>query len=135
MQQSRTFMPIALKILAVLIAVVSASGVLFPAEVLSYARELFVGPGWWWAAVVRLILAVLLWFSAPVSRTPTTFRVLAVLVLFGAIFIVVTGAEGVLEIIDWLSSWPLWGVRLESFVGVAFGVFLFWSVTQKRADA
>jgi hypothetical protein len=128
-------MPIALAIFAVLIAVASASGVLFPAEILSFAREMIVGSGWWWAAGARLILAVLLWFSAPVSRTPITFRVLAILALLGATFIVAVGSEGVLEIVDWLATWPLWGVRLESAVGVVFGVFLLWSVTRKRADA
>ena len=128
-------MPIALAVFAVLIALASASGVLFPAEILSFAREMIVGPGIWWAAGARLILAVLLWFSAPVSRTPITFRVLAILALLGATFIVAVGSEGVLQIVDWLASWPLWGVRLESAVGVAFGAFLFWSVKRKRADA
>jgi hypothetical protein len=109
--------------------------VLFPAEVLSFAREMIVGSGVWWAAVARLILAVLLWFSAPASRTPITFRVLAVLALLGATFIVAVGTEGMLEIVDWLASWPLWGVRLESAVGVAIGVFLLWSVSGRRADA
>ena len=120
-----------LAVFAVLLALASISGMLFPAEILSWVREAFLDTGIWWAAGVRLILAVLLWFSAPVSRTPIAFRVLAILVLFGAGFIVTIGSEGVLEILDWLGSWPLWGTRLSSALGVAFGAFMFWSVTQK----
>ena len=125
----------ALAVFAVFIAVASASGVLFPAELLSFAREMVSGTGIWWAAGARLVLAVLLWFSAPKSRTPITFRVLAILALFGATFIVVVGSEGVLEIVDWFYTWPLWAISLESLIGVAFGAFLFWTVTTKRADA
>lgn len=128
-------MPLALTIFAVIIFVASVSSVLFPAELLLSAREMIVGSGVWWAAGVRLILAVLLWFSAPVSRTPITFRVFAILAFLGAVLIVVMGSEGTLQLVDWLASWPLWGIRLVSAVGVAFGVFLLWSVTRKRDDA
>jgi hypothetical protein len=124
----------ALKIFALLIVLASASLMLFPAEGLAYAREMVVNHGIWWAAGARLILAALLWFSAPVSRTPVTLRVFAGLVLAGATFLVAVGSEGVLEMADWLMSWPLWGIRLESVVGVAFGVFVFWSVTTRHAD-
>ena len=127
-------MSIILTIFAVFITLSSASGVLFPAEILSFVREMIDGPGIWRAAGARLILAVLLWFSAPASRTPITFRVLAILALLGATFIVVVGTEGVLEVVEWLAIWPLWGVRLASALGVAFGAFLLWSVTRKRAE-
>jgi hypothetical protein len=124
----------ALAIFAIFIALASASGVLFPAELLSFGREVIAGPGLWWAAGARMALAVLLWISAPVSRTPGAFRVLSILALFGATFIVVVGSDGVLKIVDWLYSWPLWAVRFESLIGVAFGAFLFWSVRSKRAE-
>lgn len=124
-------MSIALTIFAIFVALASASGVLFPAELLSFVREAVTDTGVWWAAGARLLLAVLLWFSAPTSRTPRVFKVLAVLALLGATFIVVIGSDGVHEIIDWLYTWPLWAVRLESLLGVAFGVFMFWSVNSK----
>ena len=128
-------MPIALAIFAVFIVFASGSAVLFPAELLSFVREEILGTGLWWAAGARLILAVLLWFSAPVSRTPITFKVLAIIALMGAIFIVAVGSECMLEILDWFATWPLWGFRLQSSVGVAFGVFLLWSLSRKQATA
>ena len=128
-------MQIALAIFAIFLMMASGSGVIFPNELLSFVREMVVGQGLWGAVGSRLVLAVLLWFSAPVSRTPITFRVLAILALLGGLFIVTVGSQGVLEIIDWLDSWPLWGIRLQSSLGIAFGLFLLWSVSSKQADA
>ncbi len=128
-------MPTAITIFAVFIIVASGYAAIFPSELLSFVREVIAGSGLWWAAAGRLVLAVLLWFSAPVSRTPITFKVLAVLALMGAIFLIIIGSEGVLQLIDWFASWPLWGVRLQSTLGVLFGMFLLWSVSRKRAAA
>jgi len=135
MLQSRKYMPIALAIFSVIIVVASAIAVVFPAELLNFVLEVMAGSGIWWAASTRVLLAVLLWFSAVASRTPITFRVLAILALASAVFIVVIGPEGLIQIISWFSSWPLWGVRLPSALGVVFGLFLLWSITGKRADA
>ena len=135
MHHSRKYMPIALAIFAVIIVVASAIAVVFPSELLNYVLELMAGSGIWWAASTRVLLAVLLWFSAVASRTPITFRALAILALASAVFLVVIGSEGLIHIIDWFSSWPLWGVRLPSALGVAFGLFLLWSILGKRADA
>jgi len=115
--------------------VASVSVIMFPSEVLSSVREIIVSSGVWWAASARVFLAVLLWFSAPASRTPITFKVLAIMATLSAVFLVVIGSEGMLELIEWFASWPLSGVRLVSSVGVAFGLFLLWSIFSKRADA
>ena len=128
-------MPIALAIFAIFIVVASVIAIVFPSELLSYVLEVIAGPGIWWAVAARGLLAVLLWFSAKASRTPITFRVLAILALVSAVFLVVIGAEGLIHIIDWFSSWPLWAVRLPSALGVALGLFLLWSISGKRPDA
>ena len=128
-------MPIILAIFAVFILVASGLAIIFPSELLSFVREAVTGSDIWWAASTRVVLAVLLWFSAPASRTPKSFKVLAVLAVMVAVFLVVIGSEGALEIIDWFASWPLWGVRLQLIMGVAFGLFLLWSIFSKRADA
>lgn len=128
-------MPIVLAIFAVFLLLASGSAIIFPSELLSLVREAVAGPGIWWAASARLVLAGLLWFSAPASRTPRSFKALAVIAVMAAVFLVVIGTEGVLEIIDWFDSWPLWGVRLQSTMGVAFGLFLLWSIFSKRTAA
>lgn len=128
-------MPIALAIFAVFILVASGSAFIFPSELLSFVRDAVTGPGIWLAASARVVLAVLLWFSASASRTPKSFKVLAVLAVMSASLLVVIGSEGALEIIEWVASWPLWGVRLQLTAGMVFGLFLLWSIFSKRADA
>ena len=128
-------MQIALAFFAVFMIVTAGFGVIFPNESLSFLREIVVGPGLWGAIGGRLVLAVLLWFSAPVSRTPITFRVLAILALISALFVVTVGSQGLLEIIDWYAAWPNWGIRLQATLGMAFGVFLLWSVASRSPDA
>jgi len=128
-------MPIILAIFAVFILVVSCSAIVFPSEVLLFARDAMIGSFIWWAASARIFLAILLWFSAAASRTPKTFKVLAVLTVMGAVFLVLMGFERMLELIDWFVTWPQWGVRLLSTLGVAFGLFLLWSIFSKRSDA
>jgi hypothetical protein len=125
-------MPIVLASFAVFILLASSLAIIFPSELLSFVREAMAGPGIWWAASARVVLAVLLWFSAPASRTPKSLRALAVIALMAAVFIVVIGSEGVIEIIDWLASLPFWSVRLQTSGGVVFGLFLLWSIFSKR---
>ena len=125
-------MPIALAVFAVFIAVGSVSAVIFPSQVLTLATEFVAEPGGiWWAAAIRLVLAVLLWFSAPVSRTPATFKVMAGIVLIAAIIIPIMGSERMLMLLAWFDSKPLWVVRVPSVLGVALGAFILWSVSRK----
>ena len=126
----------ALAIFAVLIVVSSAFTIIFPSNILSFAAEFLTDPGGiWWAAAMRLVLAALLWFSAPVSRTPTAFRVLAGVLLFVAVAIPIVGSEQLISLINWFASQSLWFVRALSGLGVGFGAFILWSVSRKRAAA
>ena len=128
--------PVFLALLSMLIIGLSGISVLFPSEAMAQVSELMSEPsGIWVATGMRLLLAILLWFSAPVARTPVTFRVLAVLALAGAIFVFLIDVDGFAEIIAWYSSWPAWGLRLQSLVGVAFGVFMLWSISGKWAKS
>jgi len=126
-------MAVTLAIFALFIVLASGLTVIFPSELLSFIREAVVGPGVWWAAGARLALAVLLWFSAADSRTPITFKVLSVLAVLGALFLVSIGPDGMLELVDWFASLPHWVLRLQSSLGVVFGVFLLWSLSRKWA--
>jgi hypothetical protein len=80
------------------------------------------------AAVIRVFLASVLWFSAPASHTPTAFRVLAAIMLTSAVILLVIGRARLQKLIDWVTTWPPTAIRLQCLVGVAFGAFLLWSV-------
>ena len=121
-------MDIALAMFSVLIIAMSLYGLVWPARILVIARRFMIGPGIWVAAGIRLLLAVLLWFGAPVSLTPVAFRVLAFIVLLAALGLPIMGTDRLLKLVDRLESWPTIVVRLQGIVGVGFGAFILWSV-------
>lgn len=83
---------------------------------------------WLWVAVVfRLILAVALWFSAPVSKTPEILRFIACLAVLGAILLVVFPKPRLQAFVNMLARWPAYRVSLICLLGVALGIFFYWS--------
>ena len=87
------------------------------------------GPGIAGAVGIRLLLAFLLWFSAPVAATPAAFRAVAVVVFVAALLIPLLGAAGIVRLIDQIASWPSAVIRTLLSLGLAFSVFVVWSVS------
>ncbi len=128
-------MAIALAIFSLVIVLLSAYGVFQPSTLTSFVRRFMAGLGLWVAVVARLILALLLWFSAPLSHTPVTFQVLAILALVAAIGLPIIGAQRILKLLDWVASWRQLAIRLWCLLGVGFGGFLLWSISPISAAA
>lgn len=122
-------MAIALAIFSLVIVLLSAYGAFRPSVLTSFVRGFMAGPGLWVAVVARLILALLLWFSAPLSHTPVTFQVLAIIALIAAIALPIIGTQRILKLLDWVVSWRQSVIRLWSLLGVGFGGFLLWSIS------
>lgn len=120
----------ALAVLATLIIGLSSWGVLFPADLISFVRTFMRRNGSIVVSVaVRILLAALLWVTAPASNTPTTFNVLTGIALLAALLIAMAGSERVSRLIERLGSWPESVLRLQCLLGVALGLFLIWSVS------
>jgi len=128
-------MAIALAIFSLVIVLLSAYGVFHPSNLTSYVRGFMTDLGLWVAVVARLILALLLWFSAPLSHTPVTFQVLATIALVAAIALPTIGTQRILKLLDWVASWRQLAIRLWCLLGVAFGGFLLWSISPIWAAA
>ncbi len=123
-------MAIALAILSVVIAVFSVYGVLLPHRLVGLVRGIMSGGlGLWSAVAVRLLLAALLWFTAPVSHSPTLFKALAALAFIAAITLLIVGRPRLERFIEYLASWPPWAIRLPCVFGLALGGFLLWSIS------
>ena len=123
-------------VLAHVLAVVSALlgalfmvGVLDPRRLIAVARNLLGGTGVAGAAGVRLLLAGLLWFSAPVSLNPGAFRILASVMLVAALSALVLGTDRLARLVDRMAGWRPVFVRLPIAVGLALCVFMLWSVS------
>ena len=123
-------------VLAHVLAVVSALlgalfmvGVFDPRRLIAVARNLLGGTGVAGAVGVRLLLAGLLWFSAPVSLNPGAFRVLASVMLVAALSALVLGTDRLARLVDRMAGWRPVFVRLPIAVGLALCVFMLWSVS------
>lgn len=123
-------------VLAHVLAVVSALlgalflvGVLDPRRLIAVARNLLGGTGVAGAVGVRLLLAGLLWFSAPVSLNPGAFRVLASVMLVAALSALVLGTDRLARLVDRMAGWRPVFVRLPIAVGLALCLFMLWSVS------
>ena len=118
-------------VLAILSALLSALfllGVFRPRTLMAVARSVLGGTGVAGAVGIRLVLAALLWFSAPVSSTPGTFRILASVMLVAAISALVLGTDRVVRIVDRMAGWRPAFVRLPIAIGLVLCVFMLWSV-------
>lgn len=126
-------MTIALVIFAALIIAMSIYGIVRPLKLTALVRRFMISPGVWGAVAIRLLLAGLLWFSAPISHTPLTFKVLALLTLLAAIALPIIGAARLMKFIEYLASWPPIAIRIQCLLGIALGIFLLWSLSRGLA--
>ena len=122
-------------VLAYVLAVLSASlgalfllGIVHPRRLVSVAHSVLGRTGVAGAVVVRLVLAVSLWFSAPVSSTPGGFRALAAVMLMAAFSAVVLGKDRVSRMTDRMAGWGPGLARIPIAVGLVLCVFTLWSI-------
>ena len=120
---------IALAVLCVLLGALFLLGLARPRRFIERARRLMAGRARAGATAVRLLLAVLLWFSAPVSATPATFRSMAVVVLASALIRLMLGRAAMSRTLDRMASWPPIATRLPCAAGLALCAFMLWSVS------
>ena len=114
---------------SILLGAFFLSGALVPRQFIALARRFMTGPGIAGAVGVRLLLAFLLWFSAPVATTPAAFRAVSVVVFVAALLIPFLGAAAIVRLIDRIACWPPIAVRMLLSLGLAFSVFVLWSVS------
>lgn len=117
-----------LAIFSALVIAMSLYDVIWPPEILVFARRCTVRPGIWVAAGIRLLAAVLLWATSPICQTPMVFKVLASLALVAAVALPAMGTARLVDLVERLESWPTMVVRLQGLFGVCFGAFVLWPI-------
>ena len=117
-----------LAILSALLGALFLLGILRPRAFMAVVRSVFGGTGVAGAVAVRLLLAALLWFSAPVSSTPGAFRILATVMLVAAVSAAMLGTDRIARLVDRMAGWRPVFVRLPIAVGVVLCMFMLWSV-------
>jgi hypothetical protein len=118
-------------IFATIMMGIGTYGIASPPGVVSFARRWQGQVGVWVAAGSRILLGIALWSAAPSSRTPGVFEVLGAISLLSGIALPFIGAERLSRIIAWWSGQPSSLIRGWCSVGLAAGLFLFWSVVAR----
>ncbi len=124
-------MPLAVEIsglFGVLVVLVGAWGVLAPARLTELIQRFATRGGLVAAVVIRLVLALALWFAAFESRAPLLLQVLAVLAFFAAATLPFIGVDRYKALIQWWVDLPASSQRLWSSMAVAFGAAILWAL-------
>lgn len=124
-------MPFAVEIsglLAVFTLLVGAWGVLAPSRIVEFVARFRSKGGLWYAAGIRLVFGLALWFAAPASRAPLLLQVLGVLALIAAVTLPFLGIERFKALIDWWTKLSPTAVRLNCLLAVAFGGAILWAL-------
>lgn len=124
-------MPFAVEIsglLAVFTVLIGAWGVLAPSRIIDFVTRFGSKGGLWFAAGIRLVLGLALWFAAPVSRAPLLLQVLGMIALVAAFVLPFMGVDRFKALINWWTKLSPTAVRLNCLLAVAFGGVILWAL-------
>ncbi|MGB5351871.1 MAG: hypothetical protein WBN10_19835 [Polyangiales bacterium] len=124
-------MPFAIEIsglLGVFTLLMGVWGVLVPARLADFVIRFRSTSGLWFAAGIRLVFGLALWFAAPASRAPLLLQVLGVLALVAAVVLPFLGVERFKRLIDWWTALSANAMRFNSLFAVAVGAAVLWAL-------
>jgi uncharacterized membrane protein YidH (DUF202 family) len=112
---------------SLLVIVLGVLGLVSPSRVVRIARYFQTPAGLYFAAMVRLVLGVALYFSAPASRAPEVLRLLGVIIIFAGVGTLFVGVERYRRLVDWwlAKGHPL--VRAQAAFALALGLLLAYA--------
>ena len=124
-------MPFAVEIsglLAVFVLLMGVWGVLAPSRITDLVTRFGSKGGLWFAAGIRLVLGLALWFAAPVSRAPLLLQVLGVIALVAAFVLPLMGVDRFKALINWWTKLSPTAMRFNCLFAVAFGGVILWAL-------
>jgi len=126
-------MALALLMLGIVIAVVGAVGIVTPTSLVTIAGVFVTPIGLYAAAALRVALGAALVVAAPTSRTPTTLRVLGVLIIVGGLVTPLIGVERARVFLAWWATQGTMGMRLWASIALVFGLFVAYAARTPRS--
>lgn len=124
-------MPFAVEIsglLGVFTLLMGVWGVLVPARLADFVSRFSSKAGLWFAAGIRLVFGLALWFAAPASRAPLLLQVLGFVALVAAVILPFMGVDRFKRLIDWWTALSPNAMRFNSLFAVAVGAVILWAL-------
>ena len=103
-------------------------GVLVPARLADFVTRFSSKGGLWFAAGIRLVFGLALWFAAPASRAPLLLQVLGFVALVAAVILPFVGVDRFKRLIDWWTALSPNAMRFNSLFAVAVGAVILWAL-------
>jgi len=121
------FLVLALAV-ALFVFVMGAWGVFAPGSIFAFISGWSSKTGFWLAVLLRLSFGLALWLAAPDTRAPLLLRALGGLAILSAVLLPLIGFERFERVLAWWTALPPYAMRLWSFVAVAVGGVVIWSL-------
>ena len=114
--------------LSLFVTALGATGIVYPAKLLAFARLFDSLTGLWVAAVFRVVFGTALYQSAPTSHAPQILHVLGLIIIAAGLLLPLVGVKRLHRIIN---GWEAQGTvftRVMAGVALAFGLLLTFAV-------
>ncbi len=115
-------------IICLLLSALGALGVASPSRLLGVVRKFQTPMGLYFAAALRVVLGVALFFAAPTSRAPDLIRILGVVIIVIGVLTPFFGLERFRRLLDWWSAQGSTFIRAWAVLALAFGLSLAYAI-------
>ena len=112
------------------VLLLGAWGFFYPRSIVDFIESWSSKGGLWLAVLLRVSFGVVLWFAAPLSRTPEIFEGLGGLVVLSGVVLPLFGYTRFQAFIKWWSELPPGVMRVWCLVAILLGGFVFWSAVR-----
>jgi len=103
-------------------------GVLAPSRLVDFATRFGTTGGLWFAAGIRVVFGLALWFAGPASRAPLLLQVLGAITLVAGVMLPFMGVDRFKALLDWWTKLSPTAMRLWCVFAVAFGAAILWAL-------
>jgi len=124
-------MPFAVEIsgfLGVFTLLMGVWGVLAPSRLVDFATRFGTAGGLWFAAGIRVVFGLALWFAGPASRAPLLLQVLGAITLVAGVMLPFIGVDRFKALLDWWTRLSPTAMRIWCVFAVAFGAAILWAL-------
>lgn len=117
---------------ALSIALIGLTGVVAPECLTILGRHSVTPVGLCIVAALRISIGLVLAYLAPVSRAPTTLRILGVMTVIAGVATLFVGAERARAILEWWLSQGSVFLRLGAGLALVLGSFITYALIPRR---
>jgi hypothetical protein len=114
------------------IAVIGLTGVVAPDCLITIGRHSVTPVGLCIVAALRISIGLVLARVAPISRAPTTLRILGVIAVIAGVVTLLVGAERAQAILEWLSGQGPVFLRLTAGIALVLSSFIAYALIPSR---